>query len=111
MAVDAKRCPRCQSWQARWAGFWFGNSSPTSGGQMIFLTVAMVALMWAGTRFFFFPSSADFQDRRGDLSFASQTLTFAKEKDREYFAVVGTIRNSSKITWRDLHVEARFLNS
>jgi len=78
---------------------------------MLLLTVVMVVLIWLGSRFFFFPSGEDFTAHRGDLSFASQSLTFAKEKDREYFAVVGTIRNTSKITWRDVYVEARFLNA
>src|SRR5438477_11358479 len=71
----------------------------------------MFVAMWVGFRLFMFPSGKNFQDHRADLVFATQSMTFRKEKDREYFAVVGTIRNDSDVTWRDPYIEARFLNS
>ena len=110
IAADAKRCPRCQAWQSSWATFWFGNTTQSFGQQIIWVVVMLVA-MWAAFRFFMFPSGKDFQDHRADLVFASQSMTFRKEKEREYFAVVGTIRNNSDVTWRDPYIDARFLNS
>ena len=110
IAADAKRCPRCQAWQSAWATFWFGGSTYSFAQQIVWVVV-MLVVMWASFRLFMFPSGKDFQEHRNDLAFASQSLTFKEEKDREYFSVVGTIRNASDVTWRDLYVEARFLNS
>jgi hypothetical protein len=110
IAVDAKRCPRCQAWQSSWSTFWFGNTTQSFGQQIIWVVVMLVA-MWVGFRIFLLPSGKDFQAHRGDLVFASQSMTFLKEKDRDYFAVVGTVRNNSDVIWRDPYVEARFLNS
>lgn len=110
MAAEAKRCPRCQAWQSWWASFWFGGNTYSFAQQIIWVVV-MLAVMWASFRLFLFPGGMDFQDHRGDLAFASQSMSFGQEKDREFFAVVGTIRNASDTTWRDPHVEARFFNS
>jgi len=110
MAADAKRCPRCQAWQSSWATFWFGGNTYSFAQQIVWIVV-MLVVMWASFRLFLFPSGKDFQQHRNDLAFASQSMTFKQEKDREFFAVVGTIRNASDTMWRDLSVEARFYNS
>jgi hypothetical protein len=110
MAAEAKRCPRCQTWRSSWATFWLGNTTQPFGQQLVVLVVMLVA-MWAGFRFFLHPSGKDFQHHRGDLVFTSQSMTFLKERERDHFAVVGTIRNNSDVTWQDPYVEARFLNS
>jgi hypothetical protein len=110
IAADAKRCSHCQAWQSPWASFWFGGNAQ-SGGNMMLWAVVMVVLMWGLFRYFMFPSGEDFQGHRSDLSCASQSMTFTKDKDREYLAVVGTIRNASGVTWRELYVEARFFNA
>jgi hypothetical protein len=110
MAADAKRCTRCQAWQSSWATFWYGGATQSFGQQIIWVGL-MVVLMWAMFRFFMFPTGRDFQEYRKDLVFASQSMSFGKERDREFFAVVGTIKNTSDVPWRDLYVEARFLNT
>lgn len=110
MAADAKRCPRCQAWQSSWATFWFGGNTHSFAQQIVWIVV-MLIVMWASFRFFMFPSGKDFEEHRGDLTFATQSMSFGQEKDREFFAVVGTIRNASGTTWRDPYVEARFFNS
>lgn len=109
IAAVAIRCPKCQSWQSKW-GAWWSPSSPQSVGYQLLLTVIIMVVAFAAMRYFMFPGSKDFEQYGPSLQFSSQSLSFSKEKDREYLAVVGTIKNTSQIVWRDVHVEARFFN-
>jgi hypothetical protein len=110
IAADAKRCAKCQAWQSRWAAFWNGGSTQSFAQQIVWITI-MIVVMFATWRYFMFPQGAEFQAHRQDVVFAGHNLTFGNEKDREYFAVVGTIKNNSDIAWRDIYVEARFLDA
>jgi hypothetical protein len=65
---------------------------------------------------FIFPFSIDqpeaqFTLHKASVSIENPSLTFSKDGDREFFAVVGTIKNSSDVEWRSPYVEARFFNS
>jgi hypothetical protein len=110
IAADAKRCSKCQAWQSKWATFWNGGATQSFGQQIVWVTITMV-VMFAAWRYLLFPRGAEFQGHRQELVFADHKLSFRNEKDREYFAVVGTMRNNSDITWRDIYVEARFIDS
>jgi hypothetical protein len=65
---------------------------------------------------FMFPLSVDqpetrFESHKANVSVEKSSLTFSKDGDREFFAVVGTLKNETDIEWRSPHVEARFFNS
>jgi hypothetical protein len=109
IAAVALKCPKCQSWQSKWTAWW-SPSTPQSAGYQIVLAIAIIVVAIFGTRYFMFPGGEDFEQYGQSLQFSSHSLSFSKEKDRDYLAVVGTIKNTSNTVWRDVHVEARFFN-
>src|SRR5882762_9331473 len=109
IAAVAIRCPKCQSWQSRWAARW-SPSSPQSVGYQILLTIIVMIAAFAAMRYFIFPGGRDFEQYGQSLQFSSHSLSFSKQRDRENLAVVGTIKNTSDVVWRDVYVEARFFS-
>jgi len=91
------------------ARFW-SPSTPQSLGYQLAVMVVLMALMIPLMRYALFPSGNDFDDYRDKLQFASQSLTFTRDRERDLVVVVGTIKNDSDVTWRNLYVEARFLD-
>jgi len=52
-----------------------------------------------------------FASYKASVVVESPSLTFSKDGDREFFAVVGFVKNSSDFEWRSPYVEAKFFNA
>ena len=109
IASDAKRCPKCRSWQSGWRALW-SPSTPQSLGYQLVVTVVIIALMIPLMKYVFFSGGKDFEDYRDKLQLETPSISFTKADKRDLVVVVGTIKNQSDVTWRNIHVEARFLN-
>jgi hypothetical protein len=62
-------------------------------------------------RYALFPGGKSFEDYRDKLQVEAPSISFTKADKRDLVVVVGTIKNQSDVTWRNIYVEARFLNS
>ena len=93
---------------------WSITKPQSMGSQVLLMAVLMVIMIFVLK--LTFPVSGDkpeveFELHKAGVAVENPSLTFLKDGDREFFAVVGTIKNSSDFEWRKAYVEAMFFNA
>lgn len=99
-------CPHCRSWQKRWS--W------TDPRTTALLMAAFWILVMVGMGVFFervFGDKDDFATYRDDIVIVESQVSQRPSGTNTYVTVVGTLTNASAVSWKDVGVEAQFLDS
>jgi hypothetical protein len=101
----AKVCPHCRHWQTKWS---FQNPQVGVTIGVVLFSTAMICmglfmekLLGRGT---------PFADHRNELSIVSSEVSHRVAGSNVWVTVVGTLTNRSGIAWKDIGVEAQFLD-
>jgi hypothetical protein len=98
MRAGARRCPRCRSWQSRWAA---DAQNPGLELLLLFLGVAtaIALLVWWGRL-------ADQGAPTPNPAASIEVVGARAVPEGDGVAWVGTLRNSADVTWRNLYFHA-----
>lgn len=107
MDARGRRCPHCRAWQSGWvilshpyvAALW----SP-----LLLLLVSAPQLALLITLTGFFGTGRDFAEYQNQLHVVQSDMIMGAMGDEFVVAVVGTMKNNSDVTWRDVQVEVQF---
>ena len=110
IATGARRCPRCQSWQRRWAG---DSQNPLLETIVVVVgiavVVALIVLWFSGTNGDqpTAPTVAAFTD----LVVTEATVVTSSAGDRPMVAVLGRLENRTENTWRNLYFRVELVDA
>lgn len=102
----AKICPHCRHWQKRWS---WTDPRTTS-----LLLAAFWILVMVGVGVFFdrmFGPKEDFATYRDEIVVVESQVSRRLAGTNTYVTVVGILTNASAVSWKDVGVEAQFLDS
>jgi hypothetical protein len=101
----AKVCPYCRYWQKKWS-----LQNPQVG---VTLWTLLVLAVWCVLGAIFeksFGPKEQFATYRDEISVVSSQFSQRMSGSNLWVTVVGTLTNSSSIGWKDVGVEAQFLD-
>ena len=104
IAWDARKCPSCGCWQSKW-----GNGAASPGSQLVSavcLAIVLGGLVWL----IYGAHSVDdrVQDPVAALEVVESDWSLVQGSRGVYVSVVGRLRNSASMTWRDVYFHAEF---
>jgi hypothetical protein len=97
----AKKCPHCQHWQNRLFSVLF---QPAVVVLIIFL---ILMKLFARSPF---DTGRDFKTYKDQVLISRSTLTFGQNNCGPTLVVMGTFKNETDITWKDLHIEVTYFD-
>ena len=103
IAKEARKCPYCQHFQNRLSMVMFHP-----GIAVLFASAPLVIFMI----FFemFFDRGEDYQGYQDQIEIADSEIAFGDTKSGATVAVIGTIKNTSPISWKDIEFHADFFD-
>ena len=103
--VAAKVCPYCRYWQKRW------SLQNPQVGMALCIAVSLAVLSCCGIFFDrMFGSKEQFATYRDKISVVASQFSHRVNQSNLMNTVVGTLTNRSSITWKEVGVEAQFLD-
>jgi hypothetical protein len=103
--VAAKVCPHCRLWQNRWSLY---NPFVILG---IYVIVVALVIGYFGVLFDQkFGSHEDFAEFRNKISAVSSQVSMRTTGSNVFVTVAGILTNKSNISWKEVGVEAQFLD-
>lgn len=101
----AKVCPHCRHWQTKWS---FQNPQVGVAIWMVIMFAVMICSLLFVEKLF--GHRTPFADYRSDLSVVGSEVSHRVAGSNVYVTVVGTLTNRSSIAWKNVGVEAQFLD-
>ena len=101
----AKVCPYCRYWQKKWS---FANPRIIASVYvlMYFGLIGVAAIFFDNI----FGRKEDFAEYRDQITAVNSSFAQRVYESNLWNTVVGTLTNQSSVSWKDVGVEARFLN-
>jgi hypothetical protein len=99
----ARRCPFCHQWQTRWAALAFHPATAVVPFALCFVFIAFMQRS-------LFARGVSFDAFRDQVQVTASHVTFGKTDCGATLAVLGTLKNTSDVAWKDLHWELRFFD-
>ena len=100
----ARKCPFCQHFQNRWVMLMFHPASIA-----LFACLPIVAIL------IFFHTILDpgenFETYKDQIAITDRQITFGDTKSGGTVAIIGTIKNTSPIPWKEIHFHADFFDA
>jgi len=108
IAFEAKKCPFCQHWQGRFSAL---MHHPLFS--MLFIVVPMGVLYALSlvVQHDIFLKGEPFHDHAGQVTVVESKIEFGEDQHGPIVAVVGRIKNSSPVDWKESHLQVVFFNS
>jgi hypothetical protein len=108
IAVAAKKCPHCHHWQYRLSLIVFHP--------LFALIPALVLLVVFGLCYEMvikdiFAKGEPFQKYADQISITESKMEFGQDQSGPTIAVVGRVKNSSPVDWKDVRIHVEFCNS
>jgi len=110
--AQAKKCPYCLESQYKWTMRPFHPLLV----QIPFIAVFLAMMFWLGTMFKTMnPDGVTFSSAQDKVSVENAFMAFGEDeccKDGKFqsVAVIGTLKNSSPVSWKDLRLEVQFFD-
>jgi hypothetical protein len=104
--VQAKKCPHCHHYQYRLSAIMF---HPVFGALVV--GVPMLVLLGPLQSFFWkdlFGNGEDYQRYSSQIQITDSKMAFGETKTGATVTVIGTLRNSSPIPWKDIRYQVDF---
>ena len=109
MNIDsrARKCPYCHLWQTR-----LSTALNHPLAVMSFVLIPMVAIwaamgvVWSKT----FDPGRDFQPYRDQIEVTQSEIKFGQDNCGPTVVVLGTVRNQSDVTWKEVQFAAQFFD-
>jgi hypothetical protein len=104
--AKARKCLYCQQFQTR---SWTLLFEPGSAWlPSLFLLLGLGAMLIAFDKMF--DSGEDYQVYKDQIAITESQIAFGETKSGDTIAVMGTIKNNSPISWKDIHFHAEFFD-
>ena len=97
----ARKCPHCQHFQSRAALLLF---HPATAAIAVSFPLIMAFFVFASV----FEGGEDFATHGGQIIVTNTRIVFGETKNGATVAVLGEIRNSSAVPWKDINLHAHF---
>ena len=101
--AQARKCPHCHHWQRGLVAILWHPAFA-----LIFLIPLMIAY---GIMMSMFDRGKDFQPYRDQVKVTSSEIRFSNDPNSEHVAVVGRLKNSSSLDWKDLILSVEFYDA
>ena len=103
--AGAKKCPHCHQRQGRWA-FLYHPAAMVALLMVPFVGFSLITRHEFGTK-------ENFSKYRDQILVRESSMHYSAADDKcgPTISVVGTIRNNSAITWKDVYLEARYFDA
>lgn len=99
----ARKCPYCHHWQNKLYGFFFHPAIAVLPFALVFLIgPVMMKIM--------FDPGKSFEKYKELVKITNTNLTFGQTDCGPNLVVLGTFKNNSDVTWKDLQLEVRFFD-
>jgi hypothetical protein len=108
IAAAAKKCPHCHHWQ-----HWLSTSivHPVFGVLFFIVPLAILWLMGIVLLGNVFRKGEPFQNHTGQVTITESRMEFGQDHCGPTVAVVGKMKNSSEIDWRNLCFQVEFFDA
>ena len=100
----ARKCPFCHHFQNRLSMFLF---HPVFAMMMVCVPMAIMFYGIASM----FDTGEEYESYKGQISVTESRVEFGQIQSGPTVAVIGTIRNSSSVPWKDIRLHSDFLNA
>jgi len=99
--VQAKKCPYCHQFQS-----WFSMIVFHPATVAVVLAVPLLLIPWSFSRMF--DKGEDYLPYSGQVQITESKIAFGETSNSATVAVIGTIKNSSPIPWKDILFQVDF---
>jgi hypothetical protein len=100
----ARKCPHCHHFQSRWSMFMFHP-----GFTVLFASLPIVAMLIGFSAIF--STGENFESYKDQIVVTDSQIAFGDTKSGATVAVIGTIKNTSKIPWKDIYFHVDFFDA
>ncbi len=107
--AQAKKCPYCHHWQNTLSMIVFHPAFAIVPALVV--TVVLVAIVGLTlSQFGLLGQGERFQDYEGQIAVSESTLMFGERGGGPSVAVVGRMKNSSLVDWKEVYFQVDFIN-
>jgi hypothetical protein len=100
---DARKCPHCHHFQNRLVLLLYHPAFA-----VLFMVVPMsVLFIWGAT---IFDRGESYEEYKDQIVISESEMAFGETKANETVSVIGAIKNTSGIPWKQIHFQADFLD-
>jgi hypothetical protein len=103
ISQQARKCPHCHHFQDRWSMVMF---HPAFAAVFVCLTLGAILLLFANI----FDRGENYETYKDQIVVSDSRIAFGDTKSGETVAVIGTITNASRVSWRELQFHVDFLD-
>ena len=100
----ARKCPHCHQFQNRWTMVMF---HPAFAVCFAFLPVAAMLIVFATI----FDTGENYETYKDQIVVADAQIALGDTKSGATVAVIGTIKNTSRISWKEIQFHVDFLDA
>ena len=101
---QARKCPHCHHFQNRWTMVMF---HPAFAVCFTFLPLAIMMIAFGSI----FDRGKDFETYKDQISISDSQIVFGETKTGAIVAVIGTIQNTSQVSWKEIQFHIDFLDA
>lgn len=100
---DARKCPHCHHFQNRLSMLMF---HPAFAALFVCIPLVVMLVVFATM----FDRGEDYQSYKGQIEFVESEIAFGDTKSSATVAVIGTIKNTSPVPWKEIQFHADFFD-
>ena len=100
----ARKCPHCHHFQNRWTTILYHPALGTC-----FALLPLGLLLYGYTAMF--DPGKNFETYKDQIAISDMQIAFGENKSNATVAVLGTIKNASQVSWREIHFHVEFLDA
>src|SRR5438105_77923 len=101
---QARKCPHCHHFQSRWSMVMF---HPAFAVCFACLPLAVMMILFANM----FDTGEKYETYKDQIVITDSQIAFGDTKSGATVAVVGTIKNSSRVSWKEIQFHVEFLDA
>ena len=101
---QARKCPYCHHFQNRWSMVMFHPAFA-----LLFASLPLAAMLTAFAMIF--DTGENYETYKNQIIIADTRIAFGDTKSSATVAVIGTIKNTSQVSWKDITFHADFLDA
>jgi hypothetical protein len=101
---NARKCPHCHHFQGRWSMLMFHP-----GFAVLIASVPIVVMLIVVSTVF--DTGENFESYKDQIVVTDSRIVFGDTKSARTVAVIGTIKNTSNIPWKDIYFHVDFFDA
>jgi hypothetical protein len=101
---EARKCPHCHHFQNRMSNLMFHP-----GFAVLLFSLPLVVMMIVFSSIF--DRGEKYETYKDQILISDSRITFGDTKSGSTVAVIGTIKNTSKVSWKEIQFHVDFLNA